>query len=156
MKEEKVNTQYGGDCLAEGTMIEMVDGTCKRIEDIMIGDRIAAFNTNGDRCMPQVENIFRGFDKTALVVNEDDGRLIYLTANHHIKTPSGIKSADELNCTKKEYLRIRLYNDRPPEAKIPVYSLELEEHGQTGYWIVANGFLVSDWTMLCYMTDKCN
>jgi len=92
------------ECLDGNTLISMVDGSYKKISDIIIGDKILSYNTTTNSYEEDVVvNTFKNLKKSS---NEkmyellfDNGVIMKVTGNHKIYTKNrGYVRCDELTC----------------------------------------------------------
>lgn len=142
---------YG--CLAEGTLIQLEDGTVKAIEDIEPGEWIRSDN---GQCL-RVEYKTIGVDRSCLEIHyrsdaELEGRLTTSSA-HPLKTKTGDKQAAEIQLGDllaqphgfAEVVAMEAIRD-----EITVYNLHLGGNPDTmlnphqGSYMIANGILVGD------------
>ena len=137
---ERIKIQWG--CLAQGTKIQLADGSEKPIEFISIDDRLRL--SSGE--MANVENIINGFERELIFLSTTNGYSLRTTKNHPISTARGFVPAGELTaadiiCTQNgnaplSQLYVAQYEDT-------VYNLCIEPSGS----LICNGIIAGDFTM---------
>ncbi|MDE9518742.1 hypothetical protein KKJ17_13630 [Xenorhabdus bovienii] len=85
-----INIQYG--CIAEGTLIDMADGSKRKVEDIRPGDRV--LTKQGD--VLQVKSRIVGYDTEFFDLIYNNSEKVSLTPTHPVSTLRGIVKAGEL------------------------------------------------------------
>ncbi|HBF22068.1 MAG TPA: hypothetical protein DDW81_18350 [Cryomorphaceae bacterium] len=149
----KMFITYG--CLAEGTMVEMADGKTKRIEDVLVGDRVLS-NNEGDihrvTATTKGREIFPMYHISTASVKE-----LLLTKNHPVVTADGrVLLARELSTGIP--LITRQGNEAIQKVELvtfekPVWNLILEpvdtkqQPDSTNSTFFANGIKVGDHRM---------
>ncbi len=144
---------YG--CLAEDTLIQMADGSSKRICDIRIGEMVMGIDSEAWL----VSNTWSGTEEFLMCVKTEAGKLS-LTGNHPLMTRAGIKTANELSeddlilSGNGEYLRIlELYEEFYGGR---VYNLDLRRSGQDNaenHLMIAGGLAVGDNVLQNHMEE---
>lgn len=72
-------------CCLQGTMVQMVDGTERAIEDLDIGDEVLSFNIRDQRTEPDDVASFMGRTVTELYdIELEDGSVRSLTGEHPV------------------------------------------------------------------------
>lgn len=66
-----------GKCFSKGTLIRMADGTCKKVEDIKIGDKVQSYN-----CVNTVTQLHNGKSKGYKIVPKKGGDCFTVTDDH--------------------------------------------------------------------------
>ncbi|WP_349010600.1 Hint domain-containing protein [Photorhabdus bodei] len=143
-----INIQYG--CIAEGTLIDMADGSKKKVEDIRSGDKVLTKQGG----VLQVKSRIVGHDTefVDLIYNNDEK--VSLTPTHPVATLRGIVKADELKIGDTIYTRdgqttlssVKLRNTDP----LNVYNFVLEKTDDKSELLLedallfAGGILVGD------------
>lgn len=141
-------------CLPAGTPIRMADGSVKKIENIEVNERVLA--DAGGRSL-EVVNTVRGTEKDPLVVVADDhGHTLSLTASHPVLTHRGVVQAEALQLddelrTEEGATRIVRLERRTSERPAEVWNLDLGEAGarddRDGNTFFAAGIQVGDYRM---------
>lgn len=81
-------TEDGGECLAEGTLITMADGTQKAVEDLVVGDMILVFNHVSGKyeAAPLIFNTHadetEAKKRDVLYLQFSDGREVKIVSSH--------------------------------------------------------------------------
>lgn len=146
--------------LAEGTQITMADDSDKKIEDILVGDIVLAFNVK-DKVYEEkkVKNVTKTMMNRFVRVTLETGKQITLSVDTPIFAEKGWVSLDpewtkenekykvvEL-CNPEDFVLyynvdstdyIEIYTIRGILEPMQAYTIELEGEGA----VVANGFLV--------------
>lgn len=155
-KISKLKLLWG--CLAEGSLIKLVDGTEKRIEEIQIGDRVLSYYTGASS---KVVNCWVGVEHRPLVcIQAVNGAQIYCTSSHPIITTEGVVLAidvtrdhllldtsgkriaiGEVFFTSSDYTKVYNLSLEPEENDAVVYVDSCPVKGTTMY---CNGLLVGD------------
>lgn len=120
-----INIQYG--CIAEGTLVDMADGSKKKVEDIRSGDRVLTKQGG----VLQVKSRIVGHDTEFVDLIYNNGEKVSLTPTHPVATLRGIVKADELKAGDTIYTRdgqttlssVKLRNTDP----LNVYNFVLEK-----------------------------
>ena len=84
-----------GKCLAEGSLVSMVDGSLKKIEDVKVGDEILCVNKNLKIDKTVVEAT-ASQKQECFKITLRDGRWIKASADHPFLTVNGWKKLSEL------------------------------------------------------------
>jgi hypothetical protein len=136
-----IKLQWG--CLAEDSLVRMVDGSMKTIQTIAIGDRVMGL---GGKSL-SVTNVWTGMEKEILRIIMENGNKISATEKHPFMTKEGMRSiislsiGDELLMEDGNYSAIdQCYPD--PYGRT-VYNLDVEGDGA----FICNGFVVGDNTI---------
>lgn len=79
-------------CLLGTTMVAMLDGSSRRIEDIQIGDMILGEHD----CACVVKNVFCGYEEQLMKITLENNKKITCTANHIFVSKAGIRRAEQL------------------------------------------------------------
>ncbi|KGM29032.1 hypothetical protein KS18_04470 [Photorhabdus luminescens] len=120
-----INIQYG--CIAEGTLVDMADGSKKKVEDIRSGDKVLTKQGG----VLQVKSRIVGHDTEFVDLIYNNGEKVSLTPTHPVATLRGIVKADELKAGDTIYTRdgqttlssVKLRNTDP----LNVYNFVLEK-----------------------------
>lgn len=136
---EKINLKWG--CLAEDTMVEMGDGTHRKISSIEIGDVVKTVSG-----CAAVTNIYKGMEEELIFLETKDGHVLQMTKSHPVKTSRGYIRASELTAadivttvdgdSMIKYLYMAKYGKE-------VYNLELDQSEA----IICNGIIAGDFVM---------
>ncbi|ETS30032.1 hypothetical protein BB987_11540 [Photorhabdus temperata] len=143
-----INIQYG--CIAEGTLIDMADGSKKKVEDIRPGDKVLTKQGG----ILQVKSRIVGHDTEFVDLIYNNGEKVSLTPTHPVATLRGIVKADELKIGDTIYTRggqttlssVKLRNTDP----LNVYNFVLEKTDDKSQLLpedallFAGGILVGD------------
>jgi superfamily I DNA/RNA helicase len=85
LSEEHRNLMVVGDdaqCLAEGTLVTMADGTTKPIEEVRVGDQVRSASGNGDFRRAEVLRVHRSVRQDGIAITMRSGRRIVSTPEH--------------------------------------------------------------------------
>ncbi|NHB86341.1 Hint domain-containing protein [Photorhabdus tasmaniensis] len=85
-----IQIQYG--CIAEGTLIDMADGSKRKVENIRRGDKVLTKQGG----ILQVKERITGHDTEFIDLIYNNGEQVSLTPTHPVSTLRGIVKADEL------------------------------------------------------------
>jgi len=136
-----IKLQWG--CLAEDSLVRMVDGSTKTIRAIAIGDRVMGL---GGKSL-SVTNVWTGMEKEILRIIMEKGNEISATEKHPFMTREGMKPiislsiGDELLMEDGNYSAIDQCYPEPYGRT--VYNLDVEGGGP----FICNGFVVGDNTI---------
>lgn len=88
-------------CFVSGTMVNMVDGTLKNIEEIQTGDSVYAYSMDDNICI--IDTVGKLYSRSVfediITITFDDGVMMGVTGNHEIYTQRGWITADKLEET---------------------------------------------------------
>ena len=130
-------------CLAEDSLVRMVDGSTKTIRAIAIGDRVMGL---GGKSL-SVTNVWTGMEKEILRIIMENGNEISATEKHPFMTREGMRPiislsiGDELLMEDGNYSAIEQCYPEPYGRT--VYNLDVEGGGP----FICNGFVVGDNTI---------
>jgi len=130
-------------CLAEDSLVRMVDGSTKTIRTIAIGDRVMGL---GGKSL-SVTNVWTGMEKEILRIIMENGNEISATEKHPFMTREGMRPiislsiGDELLMEDGNYSAIEQCYPEPYGRT--VYNLDVEGGGP----FICNGFVVGDNTI---------
>lgn len=136
---EKISIRWG--CIAKSTLIKMLDGSDKLIEDVLIGDKVRTENGYST-----VKDIMIGTEKEIIYLSDYNGKSVKITNNHPVKTLRGYIPANKLNAADilvtldgnfqvKDLFKMDYNNE--------VYNLELDYSSG----IYCNGILTGDFEL---------
>lgn len=152
-------------CVPAGTMILMEDGTEKAIEDIVIGDKITAFDEVPKQARPvlrsaEVTDTMNRITNDYYTIETVSGETITLTGNHPIlyKNNVGIIDFKEAKLLKKNNTIFK--SDGRALTPVKIKSIEVTEEECTVYNLtttsstyIANGIGVHNCSY-CYQINK--
>ncbi len=140
-------------CLAEGSLIQMNDGSQVAIEDITAGDIV--FNEFRSKEAARIVDTALGFEDKAMVrIESESGRALMMTDLHPVVTLDGVVLARDL----KEGDRVATIDGAEKLTTVSrvkydgqVYNLKLAQRAgknlDADNTVYANGFMVGDGTM---------
>ncbi|WP_372069300.1 Hint domain-containing protein (plasmid) [Tistrella mobilis] len=145
--------QFVWGCVAEGSLVELADGTARPIESLTAGERVA----DGMGGSLRIAEVWRGTeDKPMVRVVTDTGAEVLLTHNHPVPTAAGVVVAEALETgamvtTDRGSARVTLVERVSHDGR--VFNLDLLPDGAesladihddaiTGF--IAGGILVGD------------
>jgi hypothetical protein len=143
--------QFLWGCLAADSMILMSDGSQKRIDEVMIGEKVIA-NPSSEQLT--VVNVWTGSEDKPCFRFSAGELTILVTGDHPMITDSGLRKASLVTLqdkllTENGYVEITSITVEPYEGR--VYNLDLGEddesatvNGMQLSTMVANGFVVGD------------
>jgi intein/homing endonuclease len=140
--------------MAEGSMIQMADGSLKPIEFVKIGDRIANPHHPGEKALTVMDTA-KGTESVPMVrIQDRAGRSLLLTEMHPMPTVNrGMVQAKRLKVGDQVFTHSgisQLVNVKREAFNGKVYNLkvgsdsELQELREDETVVYANGFLVGD------------
>jgi len=85
-------------CFPSGTLVLMADGTEKRIERVVEGDRVVSFNETTHELEPatvtqQMKRLYKG---DLICIEHADGGILKMTPEHPVYTQRGWTEAQDL------------------------------------------------------------
>ncbi len=102
---EALILDLSGYCFIAGTKISMTNGTTKNIEDILVGDKVFAYDVTNSKVFETVVlSTYEHISKTIAIITLNNGVVIKCTPSHPLLTAEGFKSVDsKYNDVMKEY-----------------------------------------------------
>lgn len=98
---EKFNVVVTDECLHPNTLIEMSDGSKKKISEVNIGDGVWTYNTDKNRKeIKEVDYVYKNLSKTENMyeLELEDNSTIFITGNHKVLLKNNIwERVDNLN-----------------------------------------------------------
>lgn len=144
---------YTWHCVAADTLVEMADGSTKRIDDLKGGDLVST-GKNG-KALTVTHTIFADKDGTILVLRDTQGHELRITEKHAVVTEEGIRLAAELKAgdriaTACGFTEIESVEAKPFQGRVwtigldpadPKNDKDLQDDERV---FLANGFLIGD------------
>lgn len=137
---EPIQIRWG--CLAAGTPVKMGDGSEKKIEEILPGDRV--LTTDGGTA--KVRDVVTGREDLLFRLRTQSGHSLLMTGSHPVKTGRGwvradaLTAADVITTEAGESHVCELYSEENPTI---VYNLALEPSAA----IFCGGIAAGDYAM---------
>lgn len=100
LRQVELAIEQSRQCIAEGSFVELSDGSSKMIQDIRIGDVVATYS-NHRIVTSSVEDVWKTGDKKCYEIRTKDGKSIVATSDHRFLTPSGFSSIKSGLCVGK-------------------------------------------------------
>ena len=98
---EEFDAVFVDECLDPNSLVEMSDGTLKKISEIKIGDYVKTVNDKtGEKEDNEVEHVYKNLNRGYQVyeIETEDGKKLKLTGNHKVKLTTGEwKKVEDLN-----------------------------------------------------------
>lgn len=98
---EEFDAVFVDECLHPDSLVEMSDGTLKKISEVKIGDYVKTINDeSGIKEDNEVEYVYKNLNKGYQIyeIETDDGKILKLTGNHKVKLITGEwKKVEDLN-----------------------------------------------------------
>ena len=85
-------------CLVEGTLVTMADGTQRPIEDVSVGDAVLSGYGSGDFRPARVLRVHRSERSDGIAITTQSGRRIVSTPDH-VHFAGYLPGADAADCT---------------------------------------------------------
>ena len=139
-------------CHAKDSRIRMADGSCKRADEIKIGDRLAAYP---DKALV-VNNIYYGHEAQLVCVKTDAGHRVCVSKGHPLLKEDGtgidairLSAGDRLISESGGIETVSSVEMVPYEDMVYNFTFEEEEEGN---YIIADGLYSGDF----YAQNKCS
>jgi superfamily I DNA/RNA helicase len=133
LAEEHRNLMVVGDdaqCLIEGTLVTMADGSERPIEEVAVGDELLSGYGSGDFRAAKVLRTHRSIRSEGIAITMRSGRVLVSTTDHvHFAgyLPSGAPTATEV---RRRRLAISLCGDR--RGRAPMHRIALFGYDEEG------------------------
>ncbi len=133
LAEEHRNLMVVGDdaqCLIEGTLVTMADGSERPIEEVAVGDELLSGYGSGDFRAAKVLRTHRSIRSEGIAITMRSGRVLVSTPDHvHFAgyLPSGAPTATEV---RRRRLAISLCGDR--RGRTPMHRIALFGYDEEG------------------------
>ena len=136
-------------CFVAGTKVLMANGSYKNIEDIVINDKVIAFDESGAHSSRNVDQFFFLHDEVETILFTD-GTSITGTFNHEIFTTNGSKEIKDINVGDiiLSYRGTKTVKDKIYIGEQPVFNIGVADL----HTYVANDILTKN--CYCYQTHK--
>lgn len=136
-------------CFVAGTKVLMANGSYKNIEDIVINDKVIAFDESGAYSSRNVDQFFFLYDEVETILFTD-GTSITGTFNHEIFTTNGSKEIKDINVGDiiLSYRGTKTVKDKIYIGEQPVFNIGVADL----HTYVANDILTKN--CYCYQTHK--
>lgn len=141
-------------CHARDVQIRLADGSCRRADEIQIGDRLAAWR---DKVLV-VNNIFCGEEKRLVCVHTDAGHRIQVSEGHPLlkedgtgRDAMGLVPGDTIVSGEGAFETVISVELVPYEDTVYNFTFEGEEEGN---YVIANGLYSGDFYAQNKRRDK--
>lgn len=136
-------------CFVAGTKVLMANGSYKNIEDIVINDKVIAFDDSNNYFNKNVDQFFFLYDEVE-TITFTDGTSITGTFNHEIFTTNGSKEIKDINVGDIviSYRGTKTVKDKIYMGEQPVFNIGVADL----HTYVANGVLTKN--CYCYQIHK--
>ena len=136
-------------CFVAGTKVLMANGSYKNIEDIVINDKVIAFDESGAYSSRNVDQFFFLYDEVETILFTD-GTSITGTFNHEIFTTNGSKEIKDINVGDiiLSYRGTKTVKDKIYIGEQPVFNIGVADL----HTYVANDILTKN--CYCYQVHK--
>lgn len=136
-------------CFVAGTKVLMANGSYKNIEDIVINDKVIAFDDSNNYFNKNVDQFFFLYDEVE-TITFTDGTSITGTFNHEIFTTNGSKEIKDINVGDivLSYRGTKTVKDKIYMGEQPVFNIGVADL----HTYVANGVLTKN--CYCYQIHK--
>lgn len=98
---DQFDVELTDECLHPDTMIEMEDGSSKKISEVIAGEKVYTYNTNThNKEIHEVDYVYKNLSKNQQMyeLEMEDGTILKVTGNHKVLLSSNIwKRVDELS-----------------------------------------------------------
>ncbi len=91
LKQVEVAIEQSRQCIAEGALVTLSNGSLKPIQDIQIGDDVVTYDGNKQR-VSKVEDKWSTGEKECFEISTSKGKHLIATADHRFLTPDGYMS----------------------------------------------------------------
>lgn len=136
-------------CFVAGTKVLMANGSYKNIEDIVINDKVIAFDDSNNYFNKNVDQFFFLYDEVE-TITFTDGTSITGTFNHEIFTTNGSKEIKDINVGDivLSYRGTKTVKDKIYMGEQPVFNIGVADL----HTYIANGVLTKN--CYCYQIHK--